>query len=102
MKLTPFEAEELRYKVGVLIDSGQEMFDSINRTESELEKLDAKITSKDEVALEDWERNLLKEEAEDLLTIAEINLDAGFPEYIKDVRKLKKLVNKFEVITASL
>jgi len=96
MKLTPFAAEELRYKIGVLIDSGQEMFDSINHTEAELESLCNKITSKDEVSLDEWEYKLLKEESEDLLTIAETNLDAGFPEYLKDVRKLRKLVKKFE------
>ena len=49
---------------------------------------------------EEWELQLLAEEAENLLDIAETNYSAGFPEYYPAVRKLRKLNNKFERINA--
>ncbi len=97
MKFTKFEKKELRYKLEVIIDN-EEFLDDINRTESDIEATIKKVESNGE--FEEWELQLLAEEAENLLDIAETNLDAGFDEYKNDVRKLRKLNQKFEVINA--
>ena len=97
MKFTNFEKKELRYKLEVIIDN-EEFLDDISRTEADIEATIKKVESNGE--FEEWELQLLAEEAENLLDIAETNLDAGFDEYKNDVRKLRKLNQKFEVINA--
>lgn len=99
MKFTKWEAEELAYKLSVLMDE-EEYLESINKTEDDFATLIAKVKTGGE--FEEWEIKELSEEAENLLDIAEANSSAGFPEYDKDVRKLKKLVKKFEPAPAVL
>lgn len=94
IRLTQFEVEELEHKMEVILDE-EEMWEG--RSETELETLKGKIV-KGNVSLDAWEHTLLKEEAENLLDIAEHNLDGGFPEYRNDVRKLKALVGKFDLV----
>ncbi len=97
MKFTKFEKAELRYKLEVIIDS-EEWLQDVGRTEADIDALIKKVESNGD--FEEWEMKLLAEEAENLLDIAEQNLDAGFPEYKNDVRKLRKLNAKFEVVNA--
>lgn len=95
VKFTSFEANEINYKIEVLIMSGHEMWDSIKMTKRELSELSDKIKV-GIVKLSEKEFKIVKEETENLLDIAETNLDAGFPEYKNDVLKLRKLMKKLD------
>ena len=97
MKFTKFEKSELRHKLEVIIDS-EEWLQDINRTEADIEAIIKKVETDGD--FEEWELQLLAEEAENLLDIAETNFDAGFDEYKNDVRKLRKLNQKFEAVNA--
>lgn len=97
MKFTKFEVEELAYKLGVIVDN-EEWLEDVNRTVEDIETIIKKIKSNGD--FEEWELKLLAEEAENLLDIAETNYSAGFPEYYPDVRKLRKLNEKFEIVNA--
>lgn len=98
MKLTKFEKEELVYKLEVMQDN-EEYLAEINKTEDDIAALIKKVES-DADHFEQWELKELREEAENLLDIAEANYSAGFPEYYPDVRKLRKLNEKLELINA--
>ena len=97
MKFTKFEQEELRHKLEVIIDS-EEWLEDVKRTEEDIQAIIKKVESNGD--FEEWELQLLAEEAENLLDIAETNYSAGFPEYLPDVRKLRKLNSKFECVNA--
>lgn len=97
IKLTKFEAEEIRYKIDVIIDSGSEMWESYKMTESELEDLRLKIQKGIVIILNEKEYILVKDEVKDLLTICECNYYSGFPEYKNDMIKLRKLYNKIDL-----
>jgi hypothetical protein len=101
VKLTKFEAEELGYKIEVLIDSGADMLDDIGYTESELENLDNRLIP-GLFVMDERDYNLIKEEAEDILNICESNYYAGFPEYKNAMIKLRKLVNKLSLALSIL
>ena len=98
MRFTKFEINELCYKLQVIIDSEDHMA-TIGKTEEDFENLIKKVESNSS-DYEAWEMKELVEEAKDLLLIAETNYSAGFPEYYPDVRKLRKLNEKLELINA--
>lgn len=97
MKFTKFEKEELEYKLEIIRDE-EEMLQDIGKSEADIDALIEKVKVNSE--LDQWEIKLLEEEAENLLDIAEANYFSGFPEYLPDVRKLRKLNAKFEAVNA--
>lgn len=96
VKLTDFESQNVQYKIEVLIDSGLEMWNDINFTRQELDSLCDKI-KKGIVILNQKEYDLVREESQNLLDIANDNYYSGYPEYKTDVIKLRKLIKKLSL-----
>jgi hypothetical protein len=90
IRFSAFEKAEITHKLYVLLDT-DEWLDA----EGALKKLIQKVL--DNKRLLSWEKNLLIIEAADLLVTAEINYQNGYPEYLKDVRKLHVLNRKLQL-----